>query len=100
MSKLEFSYLHCDCCYLHMSCANSALLALQAEARAHRIGQKNPVTIYKLVSQGTVEEQMMGRIQKKLYLSAKVTEAMEDIHTKFGSGKRRGQGKAKTGEDE
>lgn len=28
----------------------------------------------------------MGRIQKKLYLSAKVTEAMQDIHTKFGIG--------------
>ncbi|PBP25603.1 ISWI chromatin-remodeling complex ATPase ISW2, partial [Diplocarpon rosae] len=63
-------------------------ITLQAEARAHRIGQQNPVTIYKLVSQGTVEEQMMGRIQKKLYLSAKVTEAMEDIHTKFGTGKK------------
>jgi SWI/SNF-related matrix-associated actin-dependent regulator of chromatin subfamily A member 5 len=63
-------------------------ITLQAEARAHRIGQKNPVTIYKLVSQGTVEEQMMGRIQKKLYLSAKVTEAMEDIHTQFGTSKR------------
>lgn len=63
-------------------------ITLQAEARAHRIGQKNAVTIYKLVSQGTVEEQMMGRIQKKLYLSAKVTEAMEDIHTKFGNSAR------------
>ncbi|KAK2627673.1 hypothetical protein QTJ16_002319 [Diplocarpon rosae] len=63
-------------------------ITLQAEARAHRIGQQNPVTIYKLVSQGTVEEQMMGRIQKKLYLSAKVIEAMEDIHTKFGTGKK------------
>ena len=46
---------------------------LQAEARAHRIGQTNPVTVYKLCMQGTVEEQMMGRIQKKLYLSAKVS---------------------------
>jgi SWI/SNF-related matrix-associated actin-dependent regulator of chromatin subfamily A member 5 len=52
-------------------------ITLQAEARAHRIGQTKPVTIYKLVSQGTVEEQMMGRIQKKLYLSAKVTESMQ-----------------------
>ena len=68
-------------------------ITLQAEARAHRIGQKNPVTIYKLVSQGTVEEQMMGRIQKKLYLSAKVTEAMEDIHTKFGSSKKGKRGR-------
>lgn len=46
--------------------------------------------MYKLISQGTVEEQMMGRIQKKLYLSAKVTEAMQDIHTKFGIGKKKG----------
>lgn len=53
-------------------------ITLQAEARAHRIGQTNPVTVYKICTQGTVEEQMMGRIQKKLYLSAKVTEAMED----------------------
>lgn len=63
-------------------------ITLQAESRAHRIGQKNPVTVYKLISQGTVEEQMMGRIQKKLYLSAKVTEAMQDIHTKFQSATR------------
>jgi len=75
-------------------------ITLQAEARAHRIGQKNPVTIYKLVSQGTVEEQMMGRIQKKLYLSAKVTEAMEDIHTKFGSAARKGKkGRAAESDD-
>lgn len=69
-------------------------ITLQAEARAHRIGQKNPVTIYKLISQGTVEEQMMGRIQKKLYLSAKVTEAMQDIHTKFGAGAKSRKGAA------
>lgn len=48
-------------------------IMLQAEARAHRIGQTKPVTVYKLCTQGTVEEQMMGRIQKKLYLSAKVS---------------------------
>lgn len=56
-------------------------IMLQAEARAHRIGQTKPVTVYKLCTQGTVEEQMMGRIQKKLYLSAKVTESMRDVHT-------------------
>ncbi|KAL8930935.1 MAG: hypothetical protein Q9208_000036 [Pyrenodesmia sp. 3 TL-2023] len=55
-------------------------VTLQAEARAHRIGQNKPVTIYKLCTQGTVEEQMLGRIQKKLYLSAKVTESMQAVH--------------------
>ncbi|KAF2733683.1 ISWI chromatin-remodeling complex ATPase ISW2 [Polyplosphaeria fusca] len=56
-------------------------ITLQAEARAHRIGQKKKVTIYKLCTQGTVEEQMMGRIRKKLYLSAKITESMRNIHS-------------------
>ena len=56
-------------------------LTLQAEARAHRIGQTKPVTVYKLCAQGTVEEQMLGRIRKKLYLSAKITESMESVHT-------------------
>ncbi|KAF2428313.1 hypothetical protein EJ08DRAFT_592340 [Tothia fuscella] len=50
---------------------------LQAEARCHRIGQTKPVTIYKLCSRGTVEEQMLGRIHKKLYLSTKITESMQ-----------------------
>jgi SWI/SNF-related matrix-associated actin-dependent regulator of chromatin subfamily A member 5 len=56
-------------------------ITLQAEARAHRIGQTKKVTIYKLCTQGTVEEQMMGRIRKKLYLSAKITESMKNIHS-------------------
>ncbi|THY64205.1 hypothetical protein D6C99_00299 [Aureobasidium pullulans] len=55
-------------------------VTLQAEARSHRIGQTKPVTVYKLLSSGTVEEQMMGRIRKKMYLSAKITESMRDLH--------------------
>src|SRR5690606_18662777 len=58
---------------------------LQAQARAHRIGQNNPVTIFRLITLGTVEEQMMGRIRKKLYLSAKVTEGMRDFYTNEGA---------------
>ena len=53
---------------------------LQAEARCHRIGQTKPVTIYKLCTAGSVEEQMLGRIHKKLYLSAKITESMQNVH--------------------
>lgn len=56
-------------------------VTLQAESRSHRIGQTNKVTIYKLCTQGTVEEQMMGRIRKKLYLSAKITESIRNVHT-------------------
>lgn len=42
---------------------------------------------------------MMGRIQKKLYLSAKVTEAMQDIHTKFGSSSKGKKSKASDPDD-
>ena len=64
-------------------------VTLQAEARAHRIGQTQTVTVYKLCTQGTVEEQMMGRIYKKLYLSTKITESMRNIHHESDSKKRK-----------
>ncbi|USP78906.1 SWI/SNF-related matrix-associated actin-dependent regulator of chromatin subfamily A member 5 [Curvularia clavata] len=64
-------------------------ITLQAEARAHRIGQTKKVTIYKLCTQGTVEEQMMGRIRKKLYLSAKITESMQNIHGNQSTGNKK-----------
>jgi SWI/SNF-related matrix-associated actin-dependent regulator of chromatin subfamily A member 5 len=73
---------------------------LQAEARAHRIGQTKPVTVYKLCTQGTVEEQMMGRIQKKLFLSAKVTESMRNIHTSGGTKSKRGRQKSTSTADD
>ncbi|KAI9846084.1 MAG: hypothetical protein M1837_004340 [Sclerophora amabilis] len=41
---------------------------LQAMARAHRIGQRNPVSIYRLVSKGTVEEEVLERARNKLML--------------------------------
>jgi SWI/SNF-related matrix-associated actin-dependent regulator of chromatin subfamily A member 5 len=44
----------------------------QAEARAHRIGQERPVTVVKLCTRGTVEHQMLNRVNKKLYLASKV----------------------------
>lgn len=41
---------------------------LQAESRAHRIGQKNVVNIYRLLTKGTVEETILERAKKKLVL--------------------------------
>ena len=41
---------------------------LQAMARAHRIGQAKPVSIYRLVSKETVEEEVLERARNKLML--------------------------------
>lgn len=41
----------------------------------------------------------MGRIQKKLFLSAKVTESMQDIHTPAGKSKKRKGGPVSADED-
>lgn len=41
---------------------------LQAMARAHRIGQTKPVSVYRLVSKDTVEEEVIERARNKLLL--------------------------------
>jgi chromodomain-helicase-DNA-binding protein 1 len=41
---------------------------LQAMARAHRIGQKKPVMVYRLVSKETIEEEVLERARNKLLL--------------------------------
>lgn len=41
---------------------------IQAMARAHRIGQTKPVTIYRLVSKDTLEEEILQRARDKLLL--------------------------------
>jgi len=45
---------------------------LQAQDRAHRIGQKKRVVCYRFVTEGTVEEKIVERAQRKLYLDAVV----------------------------
>lgn len=51
---------------------------LQAMERAHRIGQKKPVRVFRLVCRGSVEERMVSRAEKKLFLNAMVAERDPD----------------------
>lgn len=46
----------------------------QATDRAHRIGQTNVVTVYKLVTQGTIEEKIMDVQERKRRLAEQVLE--------------------------
>lgn len=48
---------------------------VQAEARAHRIGQQKPVQVFRLVTKGTYEEDLFSRASKKLGLSQAVFES-------------------------
>lgn len=45
---------------------------LQAMDRAHRIGQTKPVQVFRFVADGTVEEKIMERADRKLFLDAAV----------------------------
>jgi len=44
----------------------------QATSRAHRMGQTEPVTVYRLVSRGTIEEAVLSLHEKKKELAAAV----------------------------
>jgi SWI/SNF-related matrix-associated actin-dependent regulator of chromatin subfamily A member 5 len=47
---------------------------LQAQDRAHRIGQKKPVHVYRLVTENSIEEKVVERAHQKLKLDAMVVQ--------------------------
>jgi len=59
---------------------------LQAQARAHRIGQKKEVKVYRLISKDTVEERILFRAQQKLYLDAIVNEGSRKLNDDSSEG--------------
>ncbi|KAI0207728.1 Chromodomain-helicase-DNA-binding protein 1 [Lamellibrachia satsuma] len=50
---------------------------LQAQARAHRIGQKKQVSVYRLVTKNSVEEDIIERAKKKMVLDHLVIQRMD-----------------------
>ena len=51
------------------------MMDLQAQDRAHRIGQKKIVTVFRLVSNSPVEEKILSRATEKLNMSEIIVEA-------------------------
>ncbi|MCP4661797.1 MAG: SWF/SNF helicase family protein, partial [bacterium] len=49
----------------------------QASDRAHRIGQTRPVTVYRLITRGTVEEEILDLQERKRCLVAGVLEGTD-----------------------
>ncbi|KAL7539940.1 hypothetical protein ACHAXR_009729 [Thalassiosira sp. AJA248-18] len=60
-----------DTVILYDTCWNPQV-DLQAQDRAHRIGQKNQVKVYRLISSNTVEERVLARARQKMVLDALV----------------------------
>lgn len=50
---------------------------LQAQARAHRIGQKNQVSVYRLVTKNSVEEDIVERAKRKMVLDHLIIQRMD-----------------------
>jgi SNF2 family DNA or RNA helicase len=51
----------------------------QAMGRAHRMGQQRPVTVYRLVNQGTLEERIVALHQNKRALAEGILEGGDSI---------------------
>ena len=62
-----------DTCVLFDSDWNPQM-DLQAQDRCHRIGQKKNVSVYRLVTEFTIEEKVVERAQQKLKLDAMVVQ--------------------------
>ncbi|GAA6007757.1 hypothetical protein JCM11491_003954 [Sporobolomyces phaffii] len=57
---------------------------LQAMARAHRIGQKSHVNVYRFVTKDTVEEDVLERARKKMVLEYAIVNQMDTSGKNLG----------------
>ncbi len=64
---------------LHMDPWWNPAVEDQASDRAHRIGQQRPVTVYRLIAKGTVEEQIVDLHRHKRDLAAQILDGSDQV---------------------
>lgn len=55
----------------------------QASDRAHRIGQTRPVTIYRFITKGTIEEKIVALHHQKRELAESLLTGTEDANVRL-----------------
>ena len=74
---------------INLACANKVIIFdssfnpqddIQAENRAHRVGQTRDVEVIRLVSTGTIEEQIHALGETKLALDARIADDMDQVN--------------------
>ncbi|KAI8619524.1 SNF2 family N-terminal domain-containing protein [Chytriomyces sp. MP71] len=73
---------------------------LQAMARAHRIGQKNVVNVYRFVSKDTIEEDVLERAKRKMVLEYCIIKQMDTTGANVMSKKSKTVGSTQMSKDE
>ena len=56
---------------------------MQAQDRAHRIGQKKVVKVFRFITENTVEEKIIERAERKLYLDTVVIQQGRALASNF-----------------
>ncbi len=59
-------------------CTTCAVFKDQAMGRAHRIGQQRPVTVYRLVTAGSIEERIVALQRDKRSLADGILEGQDN----------------------
>ena len=86
------------CCSINLATADTVIIYdsdwnpqndLQAEARAHRLGQKRKVTVYRLMTSNTVEENILRATKEKLVLDHLVIKSSHATQRVSTSGRAR-----------
>ena len=73
-----FSFFFVFVCLFSFVVCFLPLVDQQAMARVHRIGQTNKVHVYRFVTGDSVEERIVERAQKKMYMDQMVNQTGEE----------------------